>query len=107
MPCAVAGHHFFKVGIEARPSEIACPHKVLTLVFAVVFGYTSDMSSPFISYVEPVLRVDLDDLTVGQLQVHALELQRASGRLAGRATQVLAAVHAAPVGRSWRARCRR
>jgi len=52
------------------------------------------MSNAFVWYVEPVLRADLDDLTVGQLQAHALELRAVAGRLLGRADQVLAAVHA-------------
>ena len=48
------------------------------------------MSRHLISFVERAVGADLEDLTVGQLQAHALELQRASGRLAGRASQVLA-----------------
>ncbi|MBC7678519.1 MAG: hypothetical protein H7233_05970, partial [Pseudorhodobacter sp.] len=52
------------------------------------------MSSLLTSFVEPVLRADLDDLTVGQLQAHALELRAVAGRLLGRANQVLAAVNA-------------
>jgi len=52
------------------------------------------VSSLLTSFVEPVLRADLDDLTVGQLQAHALELRAVAGRLLGRANQVLAAVNA-------------
>jgi len=59
-----------------------------------VFGYYKAIPGYLFSFVGQAVTADLEDLTVSQLQAHALDLQRASGRLAGRATQVLTAVHA-------------
>ncbi|MBC7680061.1 MAG: hypothetical protein H7233_13900, partial [Pseudorhodobacter sp.] len=59
-------------------------------MFDFVFGYYKAMPGHLLSLVEQAVTADLEDLTVSQLQAHALELQRASGRLAGRASQVLA-----------------
>ena len=42
------------------------------------------MTERLLSFVEQAVTADLEDLTDSQLQAHALELQRASGRLAGR-----------------------
>ena len=50
------------------------------------------MTSPFVLCVETVLAADLDTLSLGELQAHALELQQISRRLAGRADQALAAL---------------
>ena len=63
-------------------------------MFNDLFGYNSVRDECLLSFVEQAVAADLEDLTVSQLQAHALELQQAGGRLAGRAGQVLAAVHA-------------
>ena len=63
-------------------------------MFDDLFGYNSVRDECLLSFVEQAVAADLEDLTVSQLQAHALELQQAGGRLAGRAGQVLAAVHA-------------
>ena len=60
----------------------------LRLVFDVVFGYAGCVSGYLGSHVEPVLRADLDGLTVSQLQAHALELRVVGERLLGRADQI-------------------
>ena len=78
----------------ACPDESFCPQAFLGLVFIIVFGYYKAIPGYLFSFVEQAVTADLEDLTVSELQAHALDLQRASGRLAGRATQVLAAVHA-------------